>query len=121
MTIIEKVKPIKITNKETGKVYYLDFARDTVSAAEQAGFSWEDFPKMLATYTPILWFFAFKAQDRRISKAETDKLLEQIGGLTASMVNRLRELWNQALAPLVNDVDGEDEEVKNGTWTVELD
>lgn len=121
MEVINKVNPIKITDKDTGRVYILDFTRDTVSSCEQTGFSWDEFPKMIATYTPVIWFFAFKAHDRRISKAETDKILDQLGGLTGDMIARLRDLWNQALAPLVNTDDEDDETVKNAKWTVELD
>lgn len=118
MEIKDKVMPIKITDKDTGRTYILEFNRDTISIAEQAGFNWDDFPKMVATYTPIIWYCAFRMHDRRISLAETDKILDQIGGLTGDIVKRLRDLWNQGLAPLVND-DEEDAE-KNAKWEVDL-
>ena len=120
MEIIEKVNPVKITDKETKKIYILEFSRDTVSACEQTGFNWDDFPKMIATYAPIVFFFAFKMHDRRISKAETDRILEQIGGMNGKLVARLRDLWNQALSPMVNDEDDYDNE-KNAKWAVDLD
>ena len=116
----ERVKPIKITDNSTGREYLLDFNRDTVSMAENAGFNWDDYPNKLATFTPLIWFISFKRHDRRISKAETDKIIEQMGGLTPEIITRLRELYMQALAPLVADED-EEGNAKNSKWTVSLD
>ena len=118
MEIKDRVKPITIKNKDTGRVYVLEFSRDTISMAEQAGFNWDDFPKMVATYTPILWLCAFRMHDKRISLAETNKILDQVGGLTSETIRRLRELWDQGLAPLVNDESEETE--KNAKWEVDL-
>jgi hypothetical protein len=39
---MERVKPIELTDNETGKTYTLEFNRDVVRRAEQNGFSIDD-------------------------------------------------------------------------------
>ena len=45
----ERINPIRITDEDTGKVYTLDFNRDSVRFVEQQGFRIEetfDFPNV---------------------------------------------------------------------------
>lgn len=120
MELKEKVNPIKITDDETGKVYILDFNRETVKFAEDRGFTWDDVGDRTATLVPLLWYTAFRRYDPRIGLDKTSKMLEDLGGMKPKWIKRLHELWDQALAPLIGE-DDDDESVKNAKMTVELD
>lgn len=120
MKLTEKVNPIKVKDLETNHTYVLDFNRESIEFAEARGFVWDDLGERIATLLPLIWYVAFRRYDPRISKAKTDKLLEDKGGLKPKELKRLRELWDQCLAPLIAD-DDEEEDVKNAKVTVELD
>jgi len=120
MELTEKVNPIKVKDLETNHTYVLDFNRETVEFAEARGFTWDEVGDKPATLIPLIWFVAFRRYDSRISKAKTDKLLEDKGGLKPKELKRLRELYDQCLAPLIADDDAE-EDAKNAKVTVELD
>ena len=120
MTPIERVDPIKITDNKTGIVYTLDFTRDTVKFAEDRGFNWDDFGDRPATLIPLIWFAAFRRYDSRISLDKTTEILEKLGGLKPSWVQRLRQLYDQALISLIASDDEADGDTKNAEMTVEL-
>ena len=120
MKLTEKVNPIKVKDLETNHTYVLDFNRETVEFAEARGFTWDEVGDKPATLIPMIWFVAFRRHEPRISKAKTDKLLEDKGGLKPKELKRLRELYDQCLAPLIAD-DEDEEDAKNAKVTVELD
>ena len=94
----ERVKPIVITDKESGETYTLDFDKESVRFVEAQGFKILD-PE---TYTfpniniPKLFYYAFRMHHARMALNQTTALLEKMGGLTGEMVNRLQELYEQA-------------------------
>jgi len=116
----ERVKPIKITDNETGKVYELDFCRESVRFAEQRGFEPEDVAKYPVTKFPEFFFYAFRMHHREVARSQTDRLFERLGGFSPNFLERLVLLYNQALT--ANNVVESDEDMgKNGNLGVELE
>ena len=93
----EKVKPIILHDSETGTDYTLEFNRESVKFAESRGFKIEDVGDYPMTKIPEMFFYAFRAHHKRLSKNQTDKLYEKMGGLTPQIIKRLMELYQQAL------------------------
>ena len=111
-----RIIPIRITDKD-GVTYTLQFNRDSVRFAEQRGFQIDqllDFPQ---TNIPALWFYAFRMHHPNIGRANTDALLEQLGGLKPKEIERLVELYNEPNTALIA---GDEDERKNAGLTMEL-
>ena len=111
--MIERVKPIELTDNETGKTYTLDFNRDVVRRAERNGFSLtecEKFPSMLSD----LFYYSFLMHhDREINRKKADALLDDLGGIghaPEGMFGRLSDLYVQTYSSLTDE--------KNGRLTV---
>lgn len=111
--MMERVKPIELTDNDTGKVYTLDFNRDVVRRAEKNGFSLSDcerYPSLLND----LWYYAFLMHhDKEINRKRTDALLDDLGGITNApdgLFERLGELYTQTYGTLDSE--------KNGRLTV---
>ena len=115
----ERINPIRITDEDTGKVYTLDFNRDSVRFVEQQGFRIEetfDFPNV---NIPKLFYYSFRANHRNVSLQQAQALLDKMGGITEDIAIRLVDLYRQAT--LSNNVLQEKEELeKNSRVTVEL-
>ena len=112
-----KVSPICITDPDTGETYVLEFSRESVRFAEQRGFRISELLDYPQTNIPALFFFAFRKNHKNIARDKTDKLLEDLGGLTAKEIGRLAELYNQPNESLII---AEEEERKNCRLTVEM-
>ena len=93
----ERINPIKITDKETNETYELDFNRESVKFMASQGFVMDNIVDLIAVKGEELWYYAFRAHHRRLSKSQTDKLYEKMGGLTPQIIKRLMELYQQAL------------------------
>lgn len=116
---VERVEPIKITERESGKVYELDFNRETIMFMDSQGFKMNenifDFP---VTNVPKLFFYACRMHQKKMSRGQTDALLEKLGGLSPKVVERLFLLYNQAAQS--NNIQDDEELEKNPYLTVEL-
>ena len=112
---IERVKPIELTDNETGKTYTLEFNRDVVRRAEQNGFSIDDCAKF-PTKCYDLWYYSFLMHhEREIKRRRADELLDAVGGVTDApdgLFERLGELYAQAYKTIGDE--------KNGRVTVTL-
>lgn len=119
MAEMERVEPIRITDKDTGKEYELDFSRESVSFMENQGYKIEetfDFPN---TNIPKLFYYSFRKNHKNVSLDQTRKLLDKMGGLTEKVAIRLVDLYRQAT--LANNIIQDDEDLeKNPHVTVEL-
>ena len=95
----ERINPIKLTDKETGKVYVLDFCRKSVSLMAQNHFKFDaETFDYLAKDGPELFFYAMIANDEKITRREADKVYHEVlGGITPAIAERLLELYMQAL------------------------
>lgn len=90
----KKVKPIIITDNETGDEYTLEFTRETVKYAEARGFNLDDIDKFPMTKTEELFYYAFKAHHKGISPSKVNEILwNDLGGMPEGMVGRLAELY----------------------------
>ena len=115
----DRINPIKITDVDSGKVYELDFNRESVKFVEQQGYKVEetfDFPNV---NIPKFFYYAFRANHRNVSLQQTNALLDKMGGITEKIALRLIDLYRQAT--MSNNVIQEDEDLgKNSHVTVEL-
>ena len=115
----ERINPIKITDKDTNETYELDFNRESVKFMANQGFVMDDIVDLIAVKGEELWYYAFRAHHRRLSKNQTDKLYEKMGGLTPQIIKRLMELYQQAL--MSNSIVQDEEDLEaNPHVTVEL-
>lgn len=108
---MEKVKPIIITDNDSGKQYTLEFDRASVERAENEGFSVQDvsrYPSKLSD----LWHYAFYMHHRseflrrELTHKRTDELLDACGGILGIDQNvwtRLTELYYATYSTLSDD------------------
>lgn len=114
-----RIKPIFITDNETGDRYELDFSRDSVTFAEARKFDPTDVPSYLATKVPEFFFYAFRMHHKNLSRQQTDKILKNLGGLTEAMLERLVLLYDQAR--MSNTLQTDEDLEKNSRMAVEMD
>lgn len=118
--ITNRIKPLKITMKETGVTYELDFSRESIAFAEGRGFEPEHLTRFPVTKIPEFFWYAFRMHHKNMAKNQTDEILYKIGGLTPKMAERLVLLYQQAQTS--NNIAQDDEDFeKNGVATVEMD
>lgn len=115
----ERVNPIRLTDQETGERYELDFSRESVVFAENRKFDPDDVAKYPQTKVPEFWFYAFRKNHKGMTRTQTDKILDKLGGLTPQMGERLVMLYAQAQSS--NTIQTDEDLVKNGRMTVEMD
>lgn len=113
----ESVKPIIIRDDSGNVKYELEFTRESVRFAEQRGFDIREVGKYPMSKLPELFFYAFRAHHKSVSRSETDKVLfEELGGIPDGLVERLAELYDAPFRALLADEDAP----KNSKMTVEL-
>lgn len=116
----KRLDPIRINDTENHKEYILDFDRDAVKFCEDRDFDWDYIGSKPATMIPLVWNAAFRRyQQNRVSMADSNRLLEKMGGITPAILARLRGLYDQTLSPLIN-LDESEESAKNSVVTVEM-
>ena len=115
----ERINPIRITDNDTGKVYELDFSRESVKFVEAQGYKIDetfDYPNV---NIPKLFYYAFRKNHKNMALNQTTALLDKMGGLTEQIPLRLVDLYRQAT--MANNVIRDDEDLgKNSRVTVEL-
>lgn len=115
----DKVKPITLTDNETGEKYVLEFSRDSVKFAEQRGFDIDDVKKYPMTKVPELFFYAFRMHHKSISLERANRILfDDLHGLPEGTIERLINLYIAPFDALIDTSDEGDE--KNARMTVEL-
>lgn len=97
----ERVKPIRLTDTETGEVYVLEFSRESVKFAEQRGFKISELTDYPQTNIPALFYYSFRKNHKNVARNQSDKMLEDMGGLTTEEITRLVELYNQPNESLI--------------------
>lgn len=121
LTLVEtekKVKPITLTDHETGDVYTLEFDRESVRFAERRGFKTEDIAAYPMTKIPEFFWYAFRMHHKRVSMEEAERILtDKMGGMPDGMLERLGQLYAAPYEALMSK--NADEE-KNGRMTVEF-
>lgn len=115
------MKPIIITDSETGRQYILEFNRATVKATEQSGFDPELVESQTVSQITKLFYGAFKKNHPQLSYDKIEKIIDELGGIPKKMIFRLLELYKYAADTLVRVEDeDEGEETKNSKMTVEF-
>lgn len=114
----ERINPVRVTDNETSKVYELDFSRESVKFAENRGFAVDEITKFPVTRIPELFYFAFRKNHKNVARSQTDSLLENMGGISGKMMERLMQLYNQAA--LTHIISTDEDAEKNAKVTVEL-
>jgi hypothetical protein len=110
------IKPMVITDNETGETYTLEFSRDSVRFAEQRGFCIEELTRYPETNIPALFFYAFRKNHANIPLSKAEKLFDKLGGLTTEELARLVDLYHLPSEALFADEDTR----KNGRMAVVL-
>lgn len=115
----DKINPIKITNNKDGETYELDFNRETLYVMDRDGFKIEEVADYPATNIPKLFFYSFRKNHRKMTKAQTDRILQDVlHGVTPKILERLVLLYNQAAT--ANNVQEDEDLEKNLDVTVEF-
>lgn len=115
----DKVMPMFVIDKETGTRFELDFSRESVVFAENRGFDLAEVGKFPLIRIPELFFCAFRKNHRQVARNQTDALLKKMGGLSDAALERLIQLYKQAIQyGGVIQADEDESEEKN--VTVEL-
>ena len=115
----DRVNPIRVTDEDTKETYTLDFNRESVVFMAQRNFTMDDLSDTIAVKGEELWYYAFRANHKKMSRNQTDKLYEKMGGLSPKVIKRLWELYYQALNS--NKIVQDDDELEaNPHVTVEL-
>lgn len=93
----EKVKPIILKDEESGVEYTLEYTRESVRFAEARGFAIDDIDRFPMTKIPELFYYAFRAHHRNISREKTDKMIFEdfggVGNLPDGLLERLVMLY----------------------------
>lgn len=115
----ERVNPIKLTNNKTDEVFELDFNRETLYVMDRDGFKIDEVTDYPATNIPKLFYYSFRKNHRKMTKAQTDRILQEVlHGVTPKMLERMILLYNQAAT--ANNVQEEEDLEKNSDVTVEF-
>ena len=114
------IAPIRITDNDLGVTYELDFSRESIKFMANNNFVIDEgMISRIAKDGPELWYYAFRKNHRKIARNQTDALYEKMGGLAPKLIERLVDLYNQAL--MSNNIVQDDEELDaNPHVTVEL-
>ena len=108
--------PIRLTDQKTHRVYQLDYSREVVIMAERAGLVWDELTVKPAFTITLAWYLAFRKNHPSVTEQDASRMLKDLGGITPEIIGKLRHLYDNALAGLMN-LDGDS---KNATVTVEL-
>ena len=103
---MEKIKPMTISDPESGKEYTLEFSRKSVSKAEQAGLDINAIEAKSMTMIPLLFWGAFLMHHPYMTKDQTDKILfDGLGGLNEEEMAYLGKLYSVPFQTLVASED----------------
>lgn len=115
----ERVRPIKLHDKDNDRTYVLEFDLESVRFAENRGFNTDDIARTPLVKTEELFYYAFRKNHKNVPKEKTDKMLEKLGGignLPDGFVERLILLYYDP----INAVKSAEEVEKNAGLTVEM-
>ena len=113
----ERMKPMIITDPDTGHEYTLEFTRASVRKCEAAGLDINLAASKSMTLIPLLFWGAFQAHHKNIKQETTDKILfDGLGGLSDEEIAYLAELYAEPFkALIVTDDEGTGENPRKMT------
>lgn len=102
----ERVKPMVITDPESGHEYTLEFSRKSVVKAEGAGLDINALDSKSMTMIPLLFWGAFLMHHPYMTKDQTDKILfDGLGGLSEDEMGYLGKLYAEPFQSLIASED----------------
>lgn len=111
-------QPITLRDETNGDTFVLEYTRNTCVFINNAGFNFNKITDNPEEMIPLLFYGAFRKNHKRITKEQSDKMLERMGGLTKKFFDRLVELYLSGRESLV--IDDDEYDAKNAGLTVEL-
>lgn len=99
----ERIKPITLTDTETGKEYTLEFNRKTIVMAENAGLDLLNAAAKPATTILKLWYYAFKMHHPTITQIQAEKLFDNLGTIPDGLIERLIKLYEAGMEALSDE------------------
>lgn len=97
-----------------GKVYTLEYTRQTVKVMERQGFIPDKVSEQPMTYLPTLFAGAFMAHHRNIKAEEIEKIYARLPN-KHDLIGKLVEMYNDPIMTLLDEPDEHDE--GNMSWT----
>lgn len=117
----EQIKPIILTDTDTGERYELEFSLESVKFTNRQGFKVSELQDNPEEMLPILFFGAFRMHHKNVSRAQADDILfNKMHGVTDAFAARLLELYAAPRNALVRSNDADEDAEKNSRMTVEL-
>ena len=116
---IEEVRPVVITDTETGEKYILEFNAESVKFAEDRNFKTDDVFQKAVSTIPEFFYYAFRMHHRHIPKDKVMRIYNELLPLPEGLVKRLLELYYIPLEAILGTGDSANES-KNSRMTVEL-
>ena len=102
----ERMKPMIITDPDTGHEYTLEFTRASVRKCEAAGLDINLAASKSMTMIPLLFWGAFQVHHKNIKQETTDKILfDGLGGLNDEELSYLAELYAEPFKSLIASED----------------
>ena len=98
-----RIKPIIVTDTESGEQYTLEFSRKTIVMAENAGFDLTQARHKPMTTLMTLWHYAFLMHHPGLSSEKTAKLYDELGEVPDGLIERLLELYNAGAITLSSE------------------
>ncbi len=95
-----RIKPITLTEEDSGEVYTLEFNRKTIVMAENAGFDVTRMDQKPMTSTMLLWYYSFIMHHPTMTKEKASKLYDELGEMPEGLIERLLELYNAGATTL---------------------
>ena len=90
----ESLKPMVISDPESGREYTLEYSRKSVVKTEQAGLDVNQLESKSMTMIPLLFWGAFLMHHPHMTKEQTDKILfDGLGGLKEEELTYLGKLY----------------------------
>lgn len=98
----ERLKPMVITDPDSGHEYTLEFNRKSVVKAESAGLDINALDSKSMTMIPLLFWGAFLMHHPYMTKDQTDKILfDGLGGLNEDEMGYLGKLYAEPFQTLI--------------------
>ena len=115
------IKPIVLTDTDTGEKYELEFNLDSVKFTNRQGFKVSELTDNPEEMLPILFYGAFRMHHKNVSRQQTDDMLiNKLKGLSDAVAARLLELYAAPRNTLVRADDDGEGGAKNATMVAEI-